>query len=61
MTKLILHKKSYFDNNIKGRNNIDYVAFLVELQKANLTYFVDEVKLLFQISSVPTCITLINS
>jgi hypothetical protein len=35
-------KKSYFDNNIKGRNDIDYVAFLVELQKANLTYFVDE-------------------
>jgi hypothetical protein len=35
-------KKSYFDNNIKGKNDIDYVNFLVELQKANLTYFVDE-------------------
>lgn len=33
---------SYFDNNIKGKNDIDYVELLVDLQKINLTYFVDE-------------------
>ena len=35
-------KISYFDNNIKGKNDIDYVKFLIELQNKNLTYFVDE-------------------
>lgn len=35
-------KISYFDNNIKGKNDIDYVQFLIELQNQNLTYFVDE-------------------
>jgi hypothetical protein len=33
---------SYFDSNVKGKNDIDYVNFLIELQKRNITYFVDE-------------------
>jgi hypothetical protein len=35
-------KVTYFDSNIKGRNDIDYVDFLIELQKLNYTYYVDE-------------------
>lgn len=37
-----LDKKSYFDNNLSGKNDIDYVQLLIDLQKANLVYFVDE-------------------
>lgn len=36
------NKISYFENNLKGKNDIDYVQFLVNLQANNITYFIDE-------------------
>ena len=35
-------KLAYFNTSVKGKNDINYVNFLVELQKRNITYFVDE-------------------
>lgn len=35
-------KISYFNNSIKGRNDIDYLKFMVDLQKNNINYFTDE-------------------
>jgi hypothetical protein len=35
-------KVSYFNDNIKGKNDLDYVQFLVNLQANNITYFIDE-------------------
>lgn len=35
-------KQGYFDNNIKGKNDVDYVNLLISLQKENISYFVDE-------------------
>ena len=35
-------KLQYWTNNIAGRNDIDYVKFLVDLQKQAITYFIDE-------------------
>lgn len=35
-------KLNYFTQSLNGRNDIDYVSLLVELQKQNITYFVDE-------------------
>jgi hypothetical protein len=35
-------KIQYFNNSLKGKNDINYVNLLVELQKRNITYFVDE-------------------
>jgi len=35
-------KLEYFNTSVKGKNDINYVNFLVELQKRNITYFVDE-------------------
>ena len=35
-------KLEYFNTSVKGRNDINYINFLVELQKRNITYFVDE-------------------
>ena len=35
-------KIQYFNTNIKGNNNIDYVSFLIALQQNNITYFLDE-------------------
>ena len=35
-------KLQYFNNSLKGKNDINYVNLLVELQKRNITYFVDE-------------------
>jgi hypothetical protein len=32
----------YFQNNIQGKNNINYVNLLVDLQKQGITYFLDE-------------------
>lgn len=45
--KLILNldtdeKIQYFNNNVNGKNDINYVNFLIELQKRNITYFIDE-------------------
>jgi len=35
-------KLQYWTNNIAGKNDIDYVKFLVDLQKQSITYFIDE-------------------
>jgi hypothetical protein len=35
-------KLDYFNSQIKGRNDINYVDFLISLQRANITYFLDE-------------------
>ena len=35
-------KITYYQNNIDGRNDLDYVRFLTELQTQNITYFLDE-------------------
>lgn len=35
-------KNEYFDGTLQGKNDIDYVGLLVELQKRNIAYFVDE-------------------
>jgi len=35
-------KNVYYTDNIKGKNDIDYVTLLVNLQQQNITYFVDE-------------------
>ena len=35
-------KLNYFNDTLKGRNDVDYVSLLVDLQKQNITYFVDE-------------------
>jgi hypothetical protein len=35
-------KLQYWTNNIAGKNDIDYVKFLVDLQKQAITYFIDE-------------------
>jgi hypothetical protein len=35
-------KLAYFDESLKGKNNLDYIQLLVELQKRNITYFLDE-------------------
>ena len=32
----------FFQNNINGKNNLDYVNFLIDLQKQGITYFLDE-------------------
>ncbi len=32
----------FFQNNVQGKNNLDYVKFLVDLQKQGITYFLDE-------------------
>ena len=35
-------KITYYQNNVDGRNDLDYVRFLTELQTQNITYFLDE-------------------
>jgi hypothetical protein len=35
-------KLAYFNDSVRGKNDIDYVQFLIELQKRNITYFLDE-------------------
>ena len=35
-------KLLYFTNNINGKNDINYINFLIELQKRNISYFIDE-------------------
>lgn len=35
-------KLQYFNNNLKGQNNIDYVQFMVNMQAQNISYFIDE-------------------
>lgn len=35
-------KKLYFDQNIKGQNNLDYDTLLNNMYSKNITYFVDE-------------------
>ena len=35
-------KQAYFDGSLKGRNDINYVNLLVELQKRSIVYFVDQ-------------------
>ena len=35
-------KLEYFNTTVKGKNNINYVNFLIELRKRNIIYFVDE-------------------
>ncbi len=35
-------KLQYFISNLKGKNDIDYIGFLIELQKRNITYFTDD-------------------
>jgi hypothetical protein len=35
-------KLAYFNSQVKGKNDINYVNFIVELQKRNVTYFLDE-------------------
>lgn len=35
-------KLDYFNNNLKGKNNLDYVQLLIELQKQNINYFTDD-------------------
>jgi hypothetical protein len=35
-------KLEYFNTSVKGKNDINYINFLVELQKRNIIYFVDE-------------------
>jgi len=35
-------KTNYFNTSLSGRNDIDYVQLLVDLQKQNINYFVDE-------------------
>jgi len=44
-------KKQYFDNSLKGRNDIDYNALTKDLATQNVTYFVDE-----DISNLPVSI-----
>jgi hypothetical protein len=35
-------KLLYFTNDLNGKNDINYVNLIIELQKRNITYFVDE-------------------
>ena len=35
-------KSEYFNNNVRGKNNLDYLTLLVELQQRGITYFLDE-------------------
>lgn len=35
-------KLQYFNDNLNGKNDINYVNFLIDLQKRGITYFVDE-------------------
>jgi hypothetical protein len=35
-------KIDYFESNLKGKNDIDYVNFLIELQSKNIVYYIDE-------------------
>jgi hypothetical protein len=35
-------KLAYFEESLKGKNNLDYIQLLVELQKRSITYFLDE-------------------
>lgn len=35
-------KLEYFNNEINNKNNLEYVKFLINLQKNNISYFVDE-------------------
>jgi len=35
-------KINYFDTYIKGRNDIDYTKFIVDLQRNSIQYFIDE-------------------
>ena len=44
-------KKNFFDNNYKGRNDIDYDTLLNQLFSSSITYFVDE-----DIASLPVSI-----
>lgn len=37
-----VEKIDYFNTFVKGNNNINYIAFLIELQKRNITFFLDE-------------------
>lgn len=32
----------FFQNSVQGKNNLDYVNFLVDLQKLGITYYLDE-------------------
>jgi hypothetical protein len=36
------NKLAFWSSNINGRNDIDYIQFLVNLQSENIAYFVDE-------------------
>jgi hypothetical protein len=35
-------KLQYFNNNYKGKNDINYVQFMVDMQGQNISYFIDE-------------------
>jgi hypothetical protein len=35
-------KLLYFTNDVNGKNDINYVNFIIELQKRNINYFIDE-------------------
>jgi len=45
-------KQDYFNNNLKGKNNLDYVQLLVGLQKQNINYFTDDAVLDMPLSIV---------
>jgi hypothetical protein len=35
-------KVAYYTDNLKGRNNLDYVSLMVDLQKNGINYFIDD-------------------
>ena len=35
-------KLQFFNNNLKGKNNIDYTQFMIDMQKQNIAFFIDE-------------------
>lgn len=35
-------KLQYFNDNLKGKNDINYVQFMVDMQAQNISYFIDE-------------------
>jgi hypothetical protein len=35
-------KLQFFNNNYKGRNDIDYVQFMIDMQTQNIAFFIDE-------------------
>ena len=45
-------KLDYFNNSLKGKNNLDYVQLLVDLQKQNINYFTDDAVLDMPLSIV---------